>query len=172
MAAIVSSSRSTARNASSAAAKGDPLPRGSSRAGRCCSIFGEVGIKAIDDHTIEIRLDEPDAVFARSAGLSRAVAREPEVPGNVRLAGLDVCREHRDQRPVSRCVPPDSRSHPAGKNEHYWDPDDVQLKVIDALAVQSQSTMYNLFATEKVDWITDAAGDVLRELMQVGRGQG
>jgi oligopeptide transport system substrate-binding protein len=45
------------------------------------------------------------------------------------------------------------------------------LETIDALAIPSQVTMYNLFATKKVDWITDAPAIVLRELIKTGQAK-
>ena len=57
------------------------------------------------------------------------------------------------------------------KNEHYWDRDRVKLNIIDALAITPQVTMFNLFATGKVDWITDLPAIVLRELIKSGEAR-
>ena len=73
----------------------------------------KLGIRVVDDHTLEIGARESDAVFSRSAGVLSAVAGAPRVPRKVRHAGLDAAGEHRHQRRVSAHRAPAPRSHPA-----------------------------------------------------------
>jgi len=47
----------------------------------------------------------------------------------------------------------------------------VKLGVIDALAITSQVTMFNLFETGKADWITDPPAIALREMLKPGRSR-
>jgi oligopeptide transport system substrate-binding protein len=55
------------------------------------------------------------------------------------------------------------------KSETYWDRSNVAIDVIDALAIESQVTMFNLYETGNVDWITDPPSIVLREFMKPGQ---
>jgi oligopeptide transport system substrate-binding protein len=52
------------------------------------------------------------------------------------------------------------------KSDYYWGRDRVKTRVIDALAVPSQVTMFNLYETDKADWIPDAPTIALRELLK------
>src|SRR5262249_36911061 len=55
------------------------------------------------------------------------------------------------------------------KNEAYWNRNNVQLKVIDALAVQSDSTMLNMYLTGQVDWIPAAPVTAIPKLLEQQR---
>jgi len=134
--------------------------------------FGEVGIKALDDYTIVMQLESPTpywlSLLAYHALLpaNQKCIETHGVPawtqaGNIVTNGpyKVAFRRIRDR---IRLV----------KNEHYWDRDNVALETIDALAVPSQVTMYNLFSTGKVDWITDSPAIVLRELIRTGQSHG
>ena len=96
-----SSSRSTARNASSAPAK-QATCRGRHRTVQASAArfprSRRQGARRLHDRNAARK---PDAVLARAAGLPRPVAGESDVPRDLRLARLDLRREHRHQRPVS-----------------------------------------------------------------------
>ena len=52
------------------------------------------------------------------------------------------------------------------KNPHYWDRENVKLDVIDALAVESYTTMLNLYLTGQVDWIPVVPAEVIPDLLK------
>ena len=55
------------------------------------------------------------------------------------------------------------------KSETYWNRANVQLKVIDSLAVQSDSTMLNMYLTGQVDWIPAAPVTAIPKLLEQKR---
>jgi oligopeptide transport system substrate-binding protein len=130
--------------------------------------FDEVGIKALDDYTIEMQLEEPTPFWLELLNYHALLPMNQKVletygtpdwtkEGNIVSNGpyKIAFRRIRDR---IRLV----------KNEHYWDPDRAQLNTIDALAITPQVTMYNMFATGQADWITDLPAIVLRELIKSG----
>jgi oligopeptide transport system substrate-binding protein len=130
--------------------------------------FRDVGVRAIDDHTLQQTLESPTPFWlelvARHAVLpvNRTCVETygtPQwtYPENIVANGAYniAFRRIRDR---IRLV----------KSDTYWDRENVSLKVIDALALTSQVTMFNLFETGKADWITDPPAIVLRELLKTG----
>jgi oligopeptide transport system substrate-binding protein len=131
--------------------------------------FREVGVKAVDDYTLETTLENPtpywlDLVIYHALlpvnqkcletyGSPRWTDPENIVTNGAYRIGL---RRIRDR---IRLV----------KNDRYWNREHVKLNVIDALAVTSQVTTVNLFDTGKADWITNPPAIVLRELLKPGR---
>lgn len=126
--------------------------------------FREVGMKAIDDHTIETVLNDPTPFWLELLGFYplMPVCREcveshadwtlPEnIVGNGPYA-LEFWRR-RDRIRLR-------------KNPHYWDRDNVALEVIDALAVESIFTAFNLYETHQCDWTTKVPPTVTRELLK------
>lgn len=130
--------------------------------------FNEVGIKALDDYKIEMQLENPTpywlSLLAYHA-LLPANQKCIETYGSPAWTYAENIVSNGPYKVAFRRIRDRIR---LVKNEHYWDPDRANLEVIDALAVSSQSTMYNLFATGKVDWITDSPPIVLRELVKTG----
>ena len=73
-----SSSTSTAKSESSAPAKRAIAAAGIEPCNQVLLDFREVGVKALDDHTIEMQLEQSDALLARAARLPRLAAGESE----------------------------------------------------------------------------------------------
>ncbi len=127
--------------------------------------FSEVGIRAVDDHNLEIFLIRPNPAFLQVLAhvtLSPVKQTYLETFGNEWTSvdhlvgnGAYVVSERR-LRDRMRLQ----------KNPHYWDRDDVGCDVIDALTVESPSTMLNLYEAGQVDWIpsvpTALVGDLER----------
>ena len=129
--------------------------------------FREVGIRVIDDHTLEIRAREPDALLARSAGVlsalrrcikaaSKSTARRPgREPENIVTNGAFL---------LHGAPPP--RSHSArARATRTGTAKTCACNVIDALSIDDRTTAVNLYLTGKADWVTVPPPVVLRELL-------
>ena len=127
--------------------------------------FGHVGVRAVDEHTLEIRLDHPVPYFLHLMGfypfspVNRRCVETHGYPAWTRpenLVGNGPFRlEFRRVRDRIRLV----------KSPTYWNRDQVRLQTIDALAVKSTTTMLNLYMTGKVDWIPSVPTEVVTDLM-------
>lgn len=130
--------------------------------------FREVGIRALDDFTIEMQLEEPTPFWLELLNYHALLPMNQtclETYGTPHWTKAENIVTNGPYRVAFRRIRDRVR---LVKNEHYWDPDRAQLNVIDALAVSTQTSMFNLFATDKVDWITDVPAIVLRELIKTG----
>ncbi len=112
----------------------------------------EVAIKATDDRTLVVTLDNPTSFFLN------LVAFYPLYPVNrecVEKYGFPLWTkpenvvsngpfnlEFRRIRDRIRLV----------KNPEYWDADNVSLEIVDALAVESYTTCLNMYLNGQVDW--------------------
>jgi oligopeptide transport system substrate-binding protein len=150
------------------AALGRGAPAGIELCNQVLLDFREVGIRAIDDHTIEMRLENPTPYWLELLAYHALLPANQEcieTYGSPAWTYAENIVTNGPYRVAFRRIRDRIR---LVKNEYYWDPSRAKLAVIDALAVNSQSTMYNLFATKKVDWITDSPPVVLRELIRSG----
>ena len=125
----------------------------------------DVGMRAIDDHTIQFTLENPTPYFLTLLGfypLFPVQQKCVETFGSPQWTDVEniVCNgpfkpEFRRLRDRTRVV----------KNEHYWDRDNVKLNSVDFLAVESSTTALNLYLTGEVDWIYDVPASALRTLL-------
>jgi oligopeptide transport system substrate-binding protein len=130
--------------------------------------FGQVGIEALDDYTIKMQLENPTPFWLELLSYHALLPMNQkclETYGTPAWTNADNIVSNGPYRVAFRRIRDRIR---LVKNEYYWDPDRAKLNVIDALAVSTQTTMFNLFATNKVDWITDLPAVVIRELIKSG----
>ncbi len=128
--------------------------------------FRQVGVRVIDDHTLEIRLTHPTPYFLDLLGFypfcpvnQKCVEKygRPDwtQPENIVTNGPYklIARRIRDRIRLVR-------------NEDYWDRKNVRLRVVDALSIDDRTTGLNLYMTGKVDWVTVPPPEVLREFLK------
>jgi oligopeptide transport system substrate-binding protein len=128
--------------------------------------FREVGVKAIDDLTLEITLDNPTHYFLGLLGfyplfpVNQKCVETYGTPGWTKAENIvtngPYRMEFRRIRDRIRMV----------KNEYHWDRDNIRLGVVDALAVESLTTALNLFLTNQADWVGDVPPTAMREMMK------
>ncbi len=127
--------------------------------------FAEVGIQAENDRLLQVTLKEPTPYFLYLMAfyplypVNRACVerhgREWMQPENLVTSG-PYRLEFRRIRDRIRLR----------KNPNYWNADQVQLEVIDALAVNSSTTSLNMYMNGEVDWALDPPATVMSELIQ------
>ena len=116
--------------------------------------FQHVGIKAKSTHEFEVTLTSPTPYFIELAAfyplhpvhrqsLEEYGDREFTKPGKIVGNGPFLLKERRI-RDRLRLV----------KNETYWNAQNVQLKSVDVLAIQSETTSLNMYLNGQLDWDT------------------
>jgi oligopeptide transport system substrate-binding protein len=126
--------------------------------------FREVGVRVIDDRTLEIRLENPTPYFLDLLAfyplspLHRSCVEKYGTPAwtkpqNIVTNGAFRLNERRI-RDRMRLV----------RNEMYWDRDNVKLEVVDALSIEDRTTAFNLYMSGMADWITYPPITALREV--------
>lgn len=133
--------------------------------------FREVGVHALDDYTLRTTLESPTPFWL---GLTAYHAVLPvnqtcvETYGTPQWTYPENIVTNGAYRVAFRRIRDRIR---LAKSDTYWNRDSVRLNVIDALAITSQVTMFNLFETDEADWITDPPAIVIRELLKPGQSR-
>jgi oligopeptide transport system substrate-binding protein len=144
----------------------DRLPAGIKPSRQVLLDFSEVGIRAIDERTLEIRLDNPTHYFldllafyplapVNQKCLEKYGKPAWTKPANIITNGAFRLQEHRIRDRI-RLV----------KSDTYWDRDHVKISVADALATDDRITALNLYLTGSVDWVTQPPPNAIRELLK------
>jgi oligopeptide transport system substrate-binding protein len=144
----------------------EPLPPGTEPCRQVLLDFRDVGVRVIDDHTLEINLSNPTPYFLELAAyyplspVHRGCLEEHGAPNwtrpeNIVSNGPFRLTERRIRDRV-RMV----------RSETYWDRENVRLKVIDALAIDSLTTAFNLYETRMIHWVPRPPVEVVRELLK------
>jgi oligopeptide transport system substrate-binding protein len=147
------------------AADGDPLLEGTEPCRQVLLDFREVGIRAIDDRTLEIELENPTPYFldllafyplapVHRGCLERYGNPDWKRPENIVTNGAFRLAQRRIRDRI-RLV----------KSDTYWDRDNVRVSVIDALSIDDRTTGLNLYLTGKCDWMTQPPPNAIRELL-------
>jgi oligopeptide transport system substrate-binding protein len=138
------------------------------------SDWGTVGIRALDERTLEFRLDAAMALLdvlahhgfvpVHRASIERAQREHPGSwqvewlrPERLVVNGPFRVRERRinDRLRLER-------------NPHYWDGEHVALDTLDVLAVEQRGTALNLYLTGAIDWLD---GTLPPDLIEVLSGR-
>ena len=128
--------------------------------------FREVGVKVLDDDTLQIRLNNPTHYFIDLVGfypfapvnqrcLEKYGSPAWTRPENIVTNGAFrlVARRLRDRIRLAH-------------SDNYWDREHVRLHTVDALSVDDRTTGLNMYMTGMVDWITVPPAEVLRILLK------
>ncbi|QDV08262.1 Periplasmic oligopeptide-binding protein precursor [Planctomycetes bacterium Poly30] len=134
--------------------------------------FDTVGIKKLDDYTLQFHLNSPTPFFLELMAfypmfpVSRkniedakekypnSWSREWLKPENIICNGPYVVEFRRVNDRVR-----------FKKNPMYWDADNVAFETVDALAVESYTTSLNMYLTGAAQWIDVPPANVIQELM-------
>jgi len=126
--------------------------------------FSQVGIAAPDAGTLVVKLNDPTPYFLNLVAfyplypVHRGCVEKHGVPNWTKpqniISNGPFTMEFRRIRDRIRMV----------KNPEYWDADRVELKSIDALAVESEATQLNMYMNGQTDWATTIPNAMIPEL--------
>lgn len=149
-----------------AASKDYALKPGAERCRQVLLDFREVGVKVLDDHTLQVKLNNRTPYFldltafhalapVNQACLEKYGSPAWTQPDHIVTNGAFrlVTRRLRDRIRLAR-------------SDNYWDREHVKLNVIDALSIEDRTTALNLYMTGMIDWVTVPPAEVIREFMK------
>ncbi len=142
-------------------------------AGKPARSFDSVGIRALDDYTLEVRLKAPTPFFLQLTAFYPLFPvnkrnhdeAKRDFPGNdwkFEWLKPDKIVTNGPYRIVERRVNDRIRMV---KNETYWDADSVALGSIDALAVEQYLTNLNLYLQGDCSWINYIPNQLITRLL-------
>ncbi len=131
--------------------------------------FSEVGIKALDERTLQIKLQNPTPYFLQLMGfypffpVNQTCVETHGYPAwtkpkNVVSNGPFVL-QHRRVRDKIRMV----------RNPHFWDQENIHLDTVDILAVESQTTELNLYLKGKIEYFRQVPAPIIPEMLRQNR---
>jgi oligopeptide transport system substrate-binding protein len=144
----------------------DELPEGVEPCRQVMLDFRQVGVRVVDDQTLEIRLTNPTAFFLdilamyifsplHRGCLEKHGAPAWTLPVNIVTNGAFTLQERRIRDHIRM-----------RKSEMYWDRDNIRLNIVDALSIEDRTTAFNLYMTGKADWTTLPPTTALREMLK------
>ncbi|MEM6329231.1 MAG: peptide ABC transporter substrate-binding protein [Planctomycetota bacterium] len=128
--------------------------------------FREVGIRAVDERTVETVLQDPTPYWLELLGFyplspvnQRCIEehgpKEWVKPENLVTNGAYRVEFHRLRDRIR-----------LKKNPLYWDAQNVAIETIDAMAVESQETAFKLYETGQIDWCEKTPALIAKELLK------
>lgn len=144
----------------------EQLPSGVEPCRQVLLDFKEVGIKALDDRTLEIRLENPTPYFldlvafyplspVHRASIEKYGKPDWKKPEHIVSNGAFRLSSRRIRDRI-RLV----------KSDTYWDRDNVRINSVDALSIEDRTTNLNLYLTGRCDWATQPPPNAIRELLK------
>jgi len=127
--------------------------------------FSEVGLKAIDDYTYQITLENPTAYFLQVTGMFPLYPVQKKCVETFGYPGWVSAENLVSNGPFrigSRKIRERMR---LVKSDTYWGRNEVRLNSIDALVIESRTTALNLYLTGKVDWIPAPPPAIAQQLL-------
>ncbi|QGJ71509.1 Oligopeptide ABC transporter, periplasmic oligopeptide-binding protein OppA [Planctomycetales bacterium 10988] len=128
--------------------------------------FQHVGVKALNEKTLEITLNYPTPFFPKLMAfyplspVNRESIEKHGYPGFTKPENLVNNGPYRISfrrlRDRIRLV----------KNKHYWRRDKVELEIVDILAVENTQTSLNLYLTGELDWSPDVPVTMIPTLLE------
>jgi oligopeptide transport system substrate-binding protein len=148
-----------------AADNGSTLPSGIEPCRQVLLDYREVGVRVVDDHTLEIRLEHPTPYWVdllsfypfsplHRGCLEKHGSPDWTKPENIVTNGAFRLQERRIRDRI-RLV----------RNDNYWDRENVRLRVVDAIASDDRTTIFNMYETDMLDWVTVPPTTVIREVL-------
>jgi len=127
--------------------------------------FSEVGVKEIDDHTLQIHLKAATPYYLQLVGFYPLAPTNPRCVETYGYPGWTKPEHAVTNGPFkldSRVVRSRLRMV---KNDQYWNAANVRLNSIDVFPIESSATALNMYLNGEVDWIPLAPNTAVPELL-------
>jgi len=119
----------------------------------------EVGVKALDDKTLEVKLENPTPYFLElTAFYTYYPVSKKVVEANPNWA--KEAATHVGNGPFKMTAWEHKSKIVLEKNENYWDKDNVKLEKIEMAMIEDENTELSMFENGELDW----AGQPLSQL--------
>lgn len=131
----------------------------------------EVGVKAVDDYTLEVELEYPAPYFPELlTGSQFMPLNEDVVEGDEGWA--DDPETYVTNGPFTLESYSVQDEVIIVKNDTYWDKDEVQLDRVEYILIEDDNTALDMYDTDELDWVGSPLGtipgDAIKPLMDEG----
>ncbi len=119
----------------------------------------EVGVKALDDKTLEVKLENPTPFFLELTSFyTYYPVNKKVVEANPKWA--NEAATHVGNGPFKMTVWEHKSKIVLEKNENYWDKDAVKLDKIEMAMIEDENTELSMFENGELDWAGQPLGSL------------
>ncbi|MDX8363169.1 MULTISPECIES: peptide ABC transporter substrate-binding protein [Bacillaceae] len=127
--------------------------------------LSEVGVKALDDLTLEVQLENPTAYFLELTAFYTYFPVNSKVSEANADWALDAGPDYTSNGPFKLASWEHNDIIVLEKNENYWDADSVTLETIEIIMINDQNTELTMFDNDELDWAGDPTGSLPSEAL-------
>ncbi|MGC5324339.1 peptide ABC transporter substrate-binding protein [Brevibacillus sp. SYSU BS000544] len=131
----------------------------------------DVGVKALDDKTLQVQLENPTPFFLElTAFYTYYPVNQKVVTGNANWAA--EAKTHVGNGPFKMVEWEHKSKLILEKNEHYWDKDAVKLDRIEFSMVEDENTELAMYDNGEIDWAGSPLSSLPTDAMQALKASG
>lgn len=131
----------------------------------------EVGVKALDDKTLQVTLENPTPYFLElTSYYTYYPVDQKVVEANPKWA--DEAKTHVGNGPFKISAWEHKSKLTLIKNDNYWDKDAVKLNEIDFSMVEDENTELSMFDNDELDWAGAPLSSIPTDAMQALKDSG
>ncbi|MFS1515583.1 peptide ABC transporter substrate-binding protein [Bacillus sp. SCS-151] len=132
----------------------------------------EVGVKAIDDKTLEVQLENPTPYFLELTAFYTYYPVNSKISEANADWALDAGDDYTSNGPFKMTTWEHNDKIILEKNEHYWDADNVKLETIEIVMINDANTELTMFDNDELDWAGNPTGNLPTEALPTLKEQG
>lgn len=132
----------------------------------------EVGVKALDEKTLEVTLENPAPFFLELTAFYTYFPVNKAIAENEANWHTDAGDNYVSNGPFKLATWEHSDKIILEKNEHYWDKDTVKLDQIDMFMINDAATELSMFENGELDWAGKPNGQIPTDAMQALKDDG
>lgn len=132
----------------------------------------EVGVKAIDNKTLEVTLEAPAPYFLELTAFSVYFPVNSNIAKEQKGWYLDAGENFVTNGPFTLTNWEHNNEITLEKNEQYWDVNAVNLEKIQMLMINDQNTELNMFENNELDWAGSPTGSLPAEAIPTLQDKG
>ncbi|REE94362.1 oligopeptide transport system substrate-binding protein [Paenibacillus taihuensis] len=121
----------------------------------------QVGVKAIDDATLEVNLENPTPYFLNITAFFTSYPVHKSAQTNANWAA--EAKDYISNGPFKLSTWKHGDSMELVQNENYWDKKDIHLTSVKFSMVKDANTELSMYKTGKLDWAGKPTGDIPTE---------
>lgn len=130
--------------------------------------FSQVGVKALDEKTLEVKLNAPAPQFLGLTAFGTLMPVNQKVVSAAPDAWASKAETYIGNGPFKITKWVKNQSFEFAKNDNYWDKDSVKLDTLIFTSVVEQSTEYSMYETGQIDFGDDPPLEEMERLINEG----
>ncbi|MGM7684193.1 peptide ABC transporter substrate-binding protein [Cytobacillus sp. Hm23] len=134
--------------------------------------ISEVGVKALDDKTLEVQLENPTAYFLELTAFYTYFPVNSKVSEANADWALDAGADYTSNGPFKLSVWEHNDKIVLEQNEHYWDAESVTLEKIEIIMINDANTELTMYQNDELDWAGSPTGSLPSEALPSLKDEG